>query len=158
YDPWRFFLFNVGAAPEAGPTWKKYRICTAQHARDCPNQAPDRDMKEAGHSGGFIGYAGIKIGAVHCPCVIILQDSNNPLYKSLVKKPPQPPPSHPVNEEGDPPTGNDEGCTKREKDGTYVNASCFDQETNFQWCVGIIPSRTFEEATQRSVYHVNTSQ
>src|SRR5262249_53712662 len=107
---------------------------------------------------GFIGYAGIKIGAVSCPCVIILQDSNNTLYKVLVKRLPQPPPSHPVNEEGDPPTGNDEGWTKREKDGTYVNASCFDRETNFQWCVGIIPSRIFEETTQRSVYHVNTSQ
>src|ERR1051325_3770839 len=25
YDPWRFFLFNVGAAEAAGPTWTTYR-------------------------------------------------------------------------------------------------------------------------------------
>ena len=28
YDPWRFFLFNVGSAKETGPTWTKYRVCT----------------------------------------------------------------------------------------------------------------------------------
>ena len=86
YDPWRFFLFNVGSAQELGPLWKKYRICTAEDVPDCPNRSPDRDMKESDRAKGLVGYAGIKIGAVDCPCVIVLQDSNGTLYKVLVKR------------------------------------------------------------------------
>ena len=53
YDPWRFFLFNVGSAQELGPLWKKYRICTAEDVPDCPNRPPDRDMKESDRDKGL---------------------------------------------------------------------------------------------------------
>jgi hypothetical protein len=158
YDPWRFFLFNVGAAKDKKdePNWKKFRICQASDSPDCPSQPPDRVMKVSDRAKGLIEYAGIKIGAVECPCVIVLQDSNGALYKVLVKKLPQPPPTHPVNEEGDPPTANDDSWTK--KDGhQYANVVCFDAETSFEWCGNLQPARIFDEAVQRSVYHVNTS-
>ena len=157
YDPWRFFLFNVGSAKETGPTWKKYRVCTAEELPACASLAPDRDMKESDRDKGLIGYAGIKIGAVNCPCVIVLQDSNGALYKVLVKRLPQPPPTHPINQEGEPPTDNDNGWTQKEKDGSFTNVACFDTKTSFEWCGNLIPARVFDEAVQRSVYHVNTS-
>ena len=95
YDPWRFFLFNVGSAKETGPTWTKYRVCTAEELPGCASLAPDRDMKESDRDKGLIGYAGIKIGAVLCPCVIVLEDSNGERYKVLVKRLPEPPrPTH----------------------------------------------------------------
>ena len=78
----------------------------------CASLAPDRDMKESDRDKGDIGYAGIKIGAVRCPCVIVLEDSNKALYKVNVKKLPQPPPTHPINEEGEPPTANDNGGSR----------------------------------------------
>jgi hypothetical protein len=105
---------------------------------------------------GRIGYAGIKIGAVQCPCVIVLQDSNNVLYKVNVKRLPQPPPTHPINMEGDPPTAEDNGWTAKSGDD-FVNVACFDTETSFEWCRNLIPARVFDQAVQRSVYHVNTS-
>lgn len=157
YDPWRFFLFNVGSAKETGPTWKKYRVCTEEQLPACASLAPNRDMKESDRDKGLIGYAGIKIGAVNCPCVIVLQDSAGSLYKVRVKRLPKPPPTHPLNEEGEPPTGNDEAWTQKEKDGGFTNVACFGTETSFEWCGNLIPARVFDQAVQRSVYHVNTS-
>jgi hypothetical protein len=156
YDPWRFFLFNVGSAKETGPTWKKYRVCTALDAKNCSSLPPNRDMKESDRAMGRIGYAGIKIGAVQCPCVIVLQDSNNVLYKVNVERLPQPPPTHPINQEGEPPTANDNGWTAKSGDD-FVNVACLDTETSFEWCRNLIPARVFDQAVQRSVYHVNTS-
>ena len=86
--------------PENGLTWAKYRICTADDLTHCPNQAPDRVMKEADRPTGQIGYAGIKIGAVKCPCVIVLQDSAGTRYKVSVDRLPAPPPAHPLDKEG----------------------------------------------------------
>jgi len=158
YDPWRFFMFNVGAADENGLKWTKYRICTKADPEDCPSQAPDRTIKEAGVDKGKIGYAGIKIGAVPCPCVIVLQDSDGTLYKVLVARLPAPPPTHPIDEEGDPPTEADANwAEKKGEGGGYVNASCFDTETPFDFCSNLIPASVFDEQVQRTVYHVNTS-
>jgi hypothetical protein len=154
YDPWRFFLFNVGSPKETGITWKKYRVCTALDAKDCSSLPPDRDMKESNRDKGFIGYAGIKIGAVPCPCVIVLEDSNKALYKVLVKRLPQPPPTHPINKEGEPPTANDKGWTAKSGDG-FLNVECADRETSFEWCGQLQPN--FDPAKQPSVYNVNTS-
>ena len=145
YDPWRFFLFNVGSPKETGPTWKKYRVCTALDAKDCSSLPPDRDMKESDRKEGLIGYAGIKIGAVPCPCVIVLQDSNKALYKVRVKKLPQPPPTHPINKEGEPPTANDNSWTAKSGDD-FVNVGCFDTETSFEWCQNLIAARVFDQA------------
>src|SRR5262249_31626707 len=47
YDPWRFFMFNVGAAQETGIVWTKYRICAGGDLVRCASLPPDRDMKEA---------------------------------------------------------------------------------------------------------------
>jgi hypothetical protein len=114
-------------------------------------------MKEGDHNNGRIGYAGIKIGAVAGPYVIVLEDSKGQRYKVLVKRLPEPPPTHPLNEEGEPPTGNDNGWTAKSGDD-FVNVSCFDTETSFEWCGNLNANRVFDEATQRSVYHVNTSE
>jgi hypothetical protein len=154
YDPWRFFLFNVGSPEETGITWKKYRVCTAEKLPACASLAPDRDMKETGVSKGKIGYAGIKIGAVPCPCVIVLQDSNKALYKVLVKKLPQPPPTHPINKEGEPPTANDNGWKAKSGDG-FLNVGCYGTETSFVWCKGVQPAAE-PPGKIPAVYHVNT--
>jgi hypothetical protein len=156
YDPWRFFLFNVGSPEETGITWKKYRVCTAEKLPACASLAPDRDMKETGVSKGKIGYAGIKIGAVPCPCVIVLQDSNKALYKVLVKKLPQPPPTHPINKEGKAPTAIDPSWDKKVGDD-FVNVGCFDTETSFEWCGGLKAVRKPDEPVLPSFYSVTTA-
>ena len=159
YDPWRFFLFNVGAAKETGPTWKKYRVCTGTEAEltACASQAPDRDMKESNRDNGDIAYAGIKIGAVQCPCVIVLEDSNKALYKVRVKKLPQPPPTHPINKEGKPPTAIDNSWAKKVRRRLrqrgvlrHGNELRVVRESQAQHAA-------FDQAVQRTVYHVNTS-
>ena len=163
YDPWRFFLFNVGAAKETGPTWTKYRVCTGteEELTACASQAPDRDMKESHRKNSDVAYASIKIGAVQCPCVIVLEDSNKALYKVRVKKLPQPPPTHPINKEGKPPTAIDNSWDKKVGDD-FVNVGCFGTETSFEWCGNLNASIAFDQAVvkspnQRTVYHVNTS-
>src|SRR5262245_12244177 len=164
YDPWRFFLVNVGAAKETGPTWTKYRVCTGteEELRACADQAPDRDMRESHRKNGEIAYASIKIGAVQCPCVIVLEDSNKAVYKVRVKKLTQPPPTTPINKEGEPPTAIDNSWDKKVGDD-FVNVGCFDTETSFEWCGNLNAHIAFDQAVfgnngvQRSVYHVNTS-
>ena len=113
-------------------------------------------MKESDRDKGLIGYAGIKIGAVLCPCVIVLEDSNGERYKVLVKRLPEPPPTHPLSQEGEPPTDDDHGWNAKSGDD-FVNVACFDTETSFEWCGNLIPARVFDKAVQRSVYHVNTA-
>jgi hypothetical protein len=159
YDPWRFFLFTVGAAKETGgPTWTKYRVCTGteEELRACADQAPDRDMLESDRKNGDIAYSPIKIGAVPCPCVIVLQDSNKALYKVLVKKLPQPPPTHPINKEGKPPTAIDNSWDKKVGDD-FVNVGCFDTETSFEWCGGLKAVRKPDEPVLPSFYSVTTA-
>ena len=159
YDPWRFFVLNIADAPDAGPTWKKYRVCTAEQLPACASLAPDRDINETGRDlvNHRIIYAGIKIGAVNCPCVIVLQDSNDKLYKVLVERLPQPPPTHPINVEGEPPTAEDNGWTEKDEQG-FKTVKCFDAETDIGWCTRLIPNIVFDNAVQRSVYYVNTSE
>ena len=90
-------------------------------------------MRESGRKNGDVAYASIKIGAVQCPCVIVLEDSNKALYKVKVKKLPQPPPTHPINKEGDAPTAIDDSWVKKAGDD-FVNVGCFGTETSFKWC------------------------
>jgi hypothetical protein len=163
YDPWRFFLFNAGAARETGPVWTKYRVCTALDGENCSSLPPDRCMKESDRSKGFIGYAGIKIGAVECPCVIVLQDSNGSLYKTKVERLPEPPQKHDLDKEGDPPPLGPDGLPLKDDrwiqktDGSFTNVACADTETSFDWCRNLNANVTFADETQRWVYHVNTS-
>ena len=96
YDPWRFFLFNVGSAKETGPHVEELPgLHRAGTAKDCSSLPPDRDMKESNRDMGLIGYAGIKIGAVLCPCVIVLggqqRHSGTRCSSSGFRSPPDPP-------------------------------------------------------------------
>ena len=167
YDPWRFFLFNVGAAEETGPKWTKYRVCTGgteEQLRACADKAPDRDMKGTRVENKktnevSIQYPAIKIGAVPGPFVIVLQDSNGALYKARVERLPEPPPTHPLNEVGDPPTAIDNLWNQKKEDGSYTNVKCFDNETSFDWCGGLTAYSAIERTRKgplRTVYHVNT--
>lgn len=167
YDPWRFFLFNVGAAEETGPKWTKYRVCTGgteEQLRACADKAPDRDMKgtrveDKKTNKVSIQYPAIKIGAVPGPFVIVLQDSNGALYKARVERLPEPPPTHPLNEVGDPPTAIDNLWNQKKEDGSYTNVKCFDNETSFDWCGGLQAYSAIERTRKgalRTVYHVNT--
>jgi hypothetical protein len=155
YDPWRYFLLGVGSAPPT-LTWTKYRICTQADPSTCPSTAPDRDFVISGESAGLIGYAAIKIGAVPCPCVIILQDSAGTLYKVLVKNLPAPPPTHPLNQQGDPPTAIDASWVAKVGEA-YANVSCADTATPFQWCAGLVPSTDPGSFPPRTaIYHIST--
>jgi hypothetical protein len=156
YDPWRFFMFNVGAASLSGLEWTKYRICTAHDGASCPSEPPDRDMKEADRTATSIGYAGIKVGAVKCPCVVVLQDSANTLYKVVVNRLPGPPPVHPLDKEGDPPAS-DDGLWEEKVGDDYSVVACYGDETTFDWCRNLRPVKQFDDKTQRMVYHVNTA-
>jgi hypothetical protein len=95
-------------------------------------------MKEADRTGGTIGYAGIKVGAVKCPCVVVLQDSKNTLYKTVVNRLPGPPPVHALDKEGDPPTSDDALWDQKVGDN-YTVAACFDDQTTFDWCQNLRP-------------------
>jgi hypothetical protein len=89
----------------------------------------------------------------------VLQDSNGALYKARVERLPQPPPTHPLNEVGDPPTAIDNLWNQKKEDGSYTNVKCFDNETSFDWCGGLQAYSAIErtrKGAERTVYHVNT--
>ena len=138
YDPWRYFLFVVGDAPES-LSWTKYRICTQSDPATCPSTSPDRNFEVSGTNAGLISYAGIKIGAVPCPCVIVLQDSGGTIYRVAVKNLPAPPPTHPINQQGDPPTALDSSWAAK-AGNAFANVACADTTTPFAWCTSVIPT------------------
>jgi hypothetical protein len=155
YDPWRYFLFVVGDAPES-LSWTKYRICTQSDPATCPSTSPDRDFEVSATKAGLISYAGIKIGAVPCPCVIVLQDSAGTMYRVAVKNLPAPPPTHPINQQGDPPIALDASWVAK-AGNAFANVACADTTTPFAWCATVVPTIDPGAFPPRTgVYYVST--
>src|SRR5262245_48129343 len=81
----------------------------------------------------------------------MLRGSAGTIYRVLVKSLPAPPPTHPINQQGDPPTALDQSWIATANNG-FANASCADTTTPFQWC------QTVVSTTDPGAFHLSTHE